>query len=227
MNYGVIGYSGRMGREIVSVFDSSGHTPVLLADEHGVKVENGKPQVIINFALPESVKDTINFCEKYNSSLIIGTTGLKDEHMELLKKLSEKVPVIQSYNFATGINVLKIILREFSLMLSDWDAEITEIHHNKKKDAPSGTAILLRDAMFAGDNNRKECGIHSLRIGGVPGDHIVDFSNEGEVLSLSHRTISRTVFALGALKAANFALNAEPGLYSYEEVIKRMMGKQQ
>ena len=225
MNYGVIGHSGRMGREIMSVFGSSGHVPVLLADENGIASENGKPQLMINFAPPASVKDTIKLCEKYGSSLIIGTTGLNDEHMNNLQTLSLKVPVVQSFNFATGINVLKIILREFSLMLSDWDAEIVEIHHNKKKDAPSGTAILLRDAMFEGDNKRKKCDIHSLRIGGVPGDHVVDFANDGEVISLSHRAISRTVFALGALKAAEFALNAEPGLYSYEDVLKKIMEK--
>ena len=225
MNYGVIGHSGRMGREIISVFNSSGHVPVLLADEHGIVEENGKPQVMMNFAPPVSLKDTIELCEKYGSSLIIGTTGLNDEHMNSLKKLSLNVPVVQSFNFATGINVLKIVLREFSLMLSDWDAEIVEIHHNKKKDAPSGTAILLRDAILEGDNKRKKCDIHSLRIGGVPGDHVVDFANEGEVISLSHRAVSRTVFALGALKAAEFAINAKPGLYSYEEVLKKIMEK--
>ena len=225
MNYGVIGYSGRMGREIVSIFNESGHVPALLADENGIKEDSGKTQVMINFALPASVNYTIELCKKYKSSLIIGTTGLKEEHIENLKKLSEEVPVVQSYNFATGINILKIILREFSSMMSGWDAEIVEVHHNKKKDAPSGTAILLRDAMLAGDNGRKECNMHSLRLGGVPGDHIVEFSNDGEVLTLSHRAISRTVFAIGALKAAEYALNAAPGYYSYEEVLKRNTGK--
>ncbi|MCL1941461.1 MAG: 4-hydroxy-tetrahydrodipicolinate reductase, partial [Synergistaceae bacterium] len=166
MNYGIIGYSGRMGDEIMSVFGVSGHTHVLLADERGVKAENAPPQVIINFALPASVKDTASLCVKYRSPLVIGVTGLEDEHMKVLEKLSGEVPVVQSYNFATGINILKIMLRELSPMMNDWDAEIIEIHHNKKKDAPSGTAILLRDAMLAGDNKRKGCDIHSLRLGG-------------------------------------------------------------
>lgn len=225
MNYGIIGYSGRMGREIKSVFDASGHTSVLLADENGLQAKSENPQVIVNFALPASVDATIELCKEHKSSLVIGTTGLKNEHMEKLSKLSENTPVIQSFNFATGINILKIILREFSSMMSDWDSEIIEIHHNKKKDAPSGTAILLRDAILSGDSKRKEYNIHALRIGGVPGDHTVEFSNEGEVLSFSHRAISRTVFALGALKAAEFSLNASPGLYSYEDILKKMMGK--
>ncbi|MCL2147254.1 MAG: 4-hydroxy-tetrahydrodipicolinate reductase [Synergistaceae bacterium] len=223
MNYGIIGYSGRMGREIMSLFDISGHTPVLLADEHGIQANSEHPQVILNFALPASVDDTVDLCVKHSSSLVIGTTGLKDDHIEKLKKLSGNFPVIQSFNFATGINVLKILLREFSAMLSDWDSEIVETHHNKKKDAPSGTAILLRDSIFAGDAKRKGCEIHSLRIGGVPGDHVVEFSNDGEVLTFSHRAISRTVFALGALKAAEFALDAKPGFYSYEDVLKQLI----
>ena len=223
MNYGIIGYSGRMGREIMSLFDINGHTSVLLADEHGIQAHNEHPQVIINFALPASIDNTVELCAEHGASLVIGTTGLKEDHLEKLKKLSENVAVIQSYNFATGINVLKIILREFSAMFSDWDSEIVEIHHNKKKDAPSGTAILLRDAIFAGDDKRKGCDIHSLRIGGVPGDHTVEFSNDGEVLSFSHRAISRTVFALGALKAAEFALDAKPGFFSYEDVLKQLI----
>ena len=221
MHYGVIGYSGRMGSEIVSLFNASGHINSLLADENGIRTDSGNTQVMVNFALPPSIDGTAELCRKYKAALVIGTTGLKDEHFESLKKLSGEVPVIQSYNFATGINVLKIMLREFSQMLDDWDAEIIEVHHNKKKDAPSGTAILLRDAVLAGDGNRKDCSIHSLRLGGVPGDHIIEFSNEGEVLTFSHRAISRTVFAIGALKAAEFALNAKPGLYSYEEVLKK------
>ena len=225
MNYGVIGYSGRMGHEIVSVFDAAGHTSVLLADEHGTQAKCNSPEVIVNFALPASIDTTIELCKEHKSSLIIGVTGLNNAHMENLTKLSENTPVIQSYNFATGINVLKIILREYSSMMSDWDSEIVEVHHNKKKDAPSGTAILLRDAMLAGDSKRKECNIHALRIGGVPGDHTVEFSNDGEVLSFYHRAISRTVFAIGALKAAEFAINAKPGLYSYEDVLKKVMKK--
>jgi len=91
--------------------------------------------------------------------------------------------------------------------------EICETHHNKKKDAPSGTAILLRDALG------RDCPAHSLRMGGVPGDHSVIFASEGELFSLTHRAISRSVFAYGALRAAEFAAAAQPGFYSFEEVL--------
>lgn len=218
MKYGVIGYSGRMGREIISAFDAAGHEATLLADEHGVQGDS--PKVIVNFALAGAVDQSVELCEKYGAGLVIGTTALTDEHFAKLKKLSEIVPVVQSYNFATGINILKILLREYGSMMSGWDAELAEAHHNKKKDAPSGTAILLRDALLEGDPARKSCETHSLRIGGVPGDHEVVFANEGEVLTFSHRAISRTVFAIGALRAAEFAANAKPKLYTYEEILK-------
>lgn len=221
MKYGVIGYSGRMGREIIDVFDAAGHEAVLLVDEHGAQGEGGqKPEVIVNFALASSVPQTIELCKKHNAALVIGATGLKEEHFAALAELSASVAVAQSYNFATGINILKIILREYASLMSDWDAEIVEIHHNKKKDAPSGTAILLRDAILAGDGARKNCEMHSLRVGGVPGDHEAVFANDGEVLTFSHRAISRTVFALGALRAANFVATAAPKNYSFEEILK-------
>lgn len=223
MKYGVVGYSGRMGHEIISVFDNEGHEGVLFVDEHGVQGD-GAPEVIINFALPSSVENTVELCEKYNASLVIGATGLTREHFSMLKKLSLKVPVVQSYNFATGVNILKIILREFGDMMAGWDAEVVEIHHNKKKDAPSGTAILLRDALLDSDPSRKTCETHSLRVGGVPGDHEVVFANDGEVLTFSHRAISRKVFALGALRAARFAVSAcalvEPKLCTYQEIVQ-------
>jgi len=90
---------------------------------------------------------------------------------------------------------------------------MSETHHSRKKDAPSGTAILLREALG------RDCPTHSLRMGGVPGDHTVFFANEGEVFTLTHRAISRSVFALGALRAAEFAAGAKPGFYSFEEVL--------
>ena len=120
---------------------------------------------------------------------------------------------MQSFNFATGVTLLKMMLREFAPLFADWDVEISETHHNKKKDAPSGTAILLREA------TGRDCPTHSLRLGGIPGDHTVCYANEGEVLTLTHRALSRSVFALGALKAAEFAVSAAPGFYSFEEVL--------
>ncbi|PLV60249.1 4-hydroxy-tetrahydrodipicolinate reductase [Thermotoga sp. KOL6] len=212
MKYGIVGFSGRMGQEIQKVFSEKGHELVLKVDVNGVE-EIGSPEVIVDFSSPEALTTTVNLCRKYKSGLVLGTTGLTDEHFKLLKELSNEIPVVQAYNFSIGINVLKKFLAEISKILTDWDVEIVETHHRFKKDAPSGTAILLKEALD------KEITIHSLRIGGVPGDHVVVFGNIGETIEIKHRAISRTVFAIGALKAAEFVVNRRAGLYSFEEVL--------
>lgn len=213
MKYGLIGASGRMGKEIKEVFSS--HELVLEVDE-GATRERGEPEVIIDFSNREVLGKTIDFALKYGAGLVVGTTALREKDVATLKELAERVPVVQSYNFSVGINVLKFILREMEPLLRDWDVEMIETHHNKKKDAPSGTAIMLTHEL------KGETPIHSLRVGGVVGEHAVVFANEGEVLEVTHRAISRKVFALGALKAALFcqAREGEPGYHSFEEVVR-------
>ncbi|MDR1049287.1 MAG: 4-hydroxy-tetrahydrodipicolinate reductase [Synergistaceae bacterium] len=213
MKYGIVGCSGRMGREIARVFGEAGHELVLTSDVSGTECRE-RPEAIADFSSPAALPGAIALCGKYGAGLVAGTTSLSEGDLSSLKRLSEQVPVVQSFNFAAGVTVLKMILRDFSPLLSDWDMEIVETHHNKKKDAPSGTAILLRDA--AG----RPAVTHSLRLGGVPGDHAVCFANEGETLSFSHRALSRGVFALGALRAALFASKAPPGFYTFEDMLR-------
>jgi 4-hydroxy-tetrahydrodipicolinate reductase len=212
MKYGIVGSNGRMGREIEKIFGAAGHELVLSSDIAGTECRE-KPEVILDFSSHTALAGTIDLCETHGAALVVGTTALSGEHLASLRTLGERIAVVQSFNFATGVNVLKMILREYAPMLSDWDMEIEETHHNKKKDAPSGTAILLREA--AG----RDAPTHSLRLGGVPGDHSVHFANDGEVLSFTHRALARNVFALGALRAALFASKAQPGFYSFEDVL--------
>ncbi|HPI98935.1 MAG TPA: dihydrodipicolinate reductase C-terminal domain-containing protein [Synergistales bacterium] len=169
--------------------------------------------MIIDFSSFHATFRTIELCREHHAGLVIGTTALKPEHLSSLRDLSLSVPVIQSFNFSMGINLLKRILKDFSEYFLDWDLAITETHHVKKKDAPSGTAILLQEAIG------RESGCLSLRLGGIPGDHQVIFANEGEMVTFTHRAISRKVFALGALKAAEFGLTRDKGFYSFEEVL--------
>lgn len=214
MNYALIGYSGRMGKEIIETFSEAGHKLVVKADENGIE-ESGTPEVVIDFSKPEALKTSIELCKKYSAGLVIGTTALKEEDFDALTELSKTVPVVQSFNFSIGINVLLRILPELSNLVGDWDVEIIETHHRFKKDAPSGTAILLRNAL------NRDVPTHSIRIGGVPGDHVVIFGNLGETIEIRHRAISRKVFAIGALKAAEFILkNKEPGFYTFSQILE-------
>lgn len=210
MNYGIVGYSGRMGREIQEVFKD--HHLCLTVDEGKEHIED-RPDMIIDFSSFHATFRTIELCRENNSGLVIGTTALQPEHLSSLRDLSLSLPVIQSFNFSMGINLMKRILKDFSEYFLDWDLAITETHHVKKKDAPSGTALLLREAIG------RESDCLSLRLGGIPGDHQVTFANEGEMVTFSHRAISRKVFAMGALKAAEFGLGRDRGFYSFEEVL--------
>lgn len=210
MRYGLVGVSGRMGAEIRKAFAS--HELCYTLDIGGETCE-GTPEVMVDFSLPSALGATLDAVRRFSCALVLGTTGITGEQMDEVRYAARTSAVVQSFNFAAGVTLFKMILREFGPLFADWDAEMSEIHHNRKKDAPSGTAILLREALG------RDCPIHSLRMGGVPGDHSVSFANEGEVFTLTHRAISRSVFALGALRAAEFAAGAKPGFYSFEEVL--------
>ncbi|QTA38782.1 4-hydroxy-tetrahydrodipicolinate reductase [Thermosipho ferrireducens] len=213
MNFGVVGYKGRMGTLIVQTFKEHKHNPVLLVDKE-VLLEKDRPEVIVDFSQPEALELTLSLCEKYNVPLVLGTTALAKNHFKTLKDFSKKQPVVQSYNFSIGINLIAKILAEFSKNFEEWDVELVEIHHSQKKDKPSGTAILLEKAL------KREIQKHSLRIGGIPGEHLVIFANEGETITISHRAISRKAFALGALKAAEWVLTRKSGFYTFSDVLK-------
>lgn len=213
MRYGVVGFSGRMGKEVIETFNERGHELVYRLDVER-EIVDGEPQVILDFSRPEAVEKTVEACRKFRSALVIGTTGLGEKELKMIEELSKDVPVIQSYNFSVGIHVMRKIVKLLNDILKDWDVEIVEAHHRFKKDAPSGTALLLKRAMG------REVPVHSIRAGGIPGDHLVIFGDVGEVLEVKHRALSRKTFALGALKAAEFLLKVgKPGMYDFEEVI--------
>lgn len=213
MKFGIMGFSGKMGKEIVETFQESGYMPVLKVDS-GHEVIDDEPDVMIDFSKPEALDKTIKICEKYSCPLVIGTTNLGEKETERLKMLSKDVAVVQSYNFSMGINVMLEMIKDISSSLSEWDVEIIEMHHSTKKDKPSGTAVMMKNAL------NKDVQVHSLRMGGLPGDHKVIFANSGEVLEISHRAISRKAFAIGAMKAAEWVIDKKAGLYTFKDVIK-------
>jgi 4-hydroxy-tetrahydrodipicolinate reductase len=213
INYGLIGYKGRLGTEVKSLFSEKGHKLVFMSDVDG-QFEEGKPQVIIDCSLPEAFEKNIEFVRKINSPFIIAVTGLSENNLNALYKIAERIPVVQSYNFSIGVQVLLKLTETASGLLRDWDVEISETHHRMKKDKPSGTAKMIKSVF-----KDMEINISSLRLGGVPGDHIVEFGGMGETLKISHHVISRRTFAEGILKAAEFILKKETGFYSFTDVI--------
>lgn len=217
MKFGIVGVKGKMGKEIADYFLSMGDELVLKVD---VDVEDvmEKPEVIVDFSHRSALEKTIDLCTKFSCPLVIGTTALTEDDFNKLRHLAESVPVVQSYNFSEGINLLKLILQKFDQNFNSWDVAIVEIHHNKKKDAPSGTALMLKNTLG------KEIQINSLRVGGVFGEHTVIIANDGEVIELTHRALSRRAFSIGARKAALFSMTKKNGFYSFSDVVEQMGG---
>lgn len=208
--YGVVGSTGRMGREIAT---AAGGAPCLRVWSGGEECD-ASPRVIFDFSSKKGLPRTVELCREHKSALVLGTTALTEADLAPVRELAGEVAVAQSFNFSIGVAVMAMMLRQFGPVLSGWDAEIAEAHHIHKKDAPSGTAILLRDALG------RDVPMHSFRIGGLPGDHCAIFGNEGETLTIQHHAISRSVFAIGAVKAAQFILTKERGLFTLEDIVR-------
>ena len=213
MKYGVVGASGRLGSEVVNVFNEKKYKLVFAYDIDG-EWQNEKPDVLIDCSLPEVFEKSLGFACEFKVPFVIATTGLTPENIELLKKHSKQFPIVQSFNFSIGIQILLQLTKIAKKKLEDWDVEISETHHRFKKDKPSGTAKMIEQIFSDGKINT-----NSLRLGNVPGDHTVSFGGLGEVISISHRALSRRTFAEGILKSAEFAIKKEKGFYSFTDVL--------
>jgi len=194
--------------------------------------------VWIEFSDAKSSLAHLRLVTRRGYPMVIGTTGFSASEKEEIKKLSRKSPVILSSNMSFGVNVLFHLVGEAARLLGpDYQTEILEIHHNQKKDAPSGTALTLAEAvararkrparnLLVFDRSPKkekrsaeEIGMASLRIGDVVGEHTVYFGIEGERLELTHRASSRDTFARGAFRAAKLLYGKKPGFYSLQELL--------
>jgi 4-hydroxy-tetrahydrodipicolinate reductase len=213
MRYGLIGASGRLGKEVANVFAEHKHELVFTFDLDGESLKQD-PEILIDCSLPDVFEKSMKFVWQFNVPFIIATTGLSNENINSLKSLAEAKPVIQSYNFSLGIQMLLQLTKEANDKLRDWDVEISETHHRFKKDKPSGTAKMLKELF-----EDKKINTSSLRLGNVSGDHSVSFASLGEVLSINHRALSRRTFAEGILKSAEFALIKDKGFYSFTDVV--------
>jgi 4-hydroxy-tetrahydrodipicolinate reductase len=197
-----------------------------------------KADVVIDFSLPEAADKTIDYCVNSNAALVLGTTGLGDKQQENLSIAAGKIPVVCATNMSVGMNTLFALVGKVVLMLGDdYDIEIVEQHHRFKKDAPSGSALTLAknicnatgrpypDSLVNGragkdaQRAKGQIGIHAVRAGDIVGIHSIIFSTMGETVKLEHTAHSRDTFARGALRAAEWLIGKNPGLYSMTDVL--------
>jgi 4-hydroxy-tetrahydrodipicolinate reductase len=193
--------------------------------------------VIIDFSTAAAVDGLLDYVEKTLTPVVLCTTGLSDIQKERIKEVSKKAPIFSSANMSLGINLIAELLKKAAPVLNKagFDIEISERHHNLKIDAPSGTAVLLADAINESLDNgleyvydrsqkrekrsKKEIGFQSLRGGTIVGEHDVVFAGLDEVIEFRHAAFSKEVFGTGAVNAAKFLYNKKPGLYSMSDLL--------
>lgn len=194
--------------------------------------------LLIDFTWPEVTLANAAVCEKLEKALIVGTTGLKPEQREVITQVAESIPVVFAPNMSVGVNVCFKVLKDIAKTLGDgFDVEIVELHHNKKKDSPSGTAVrmgeIVADALdrnydqvanyhregMCGERPPEEIGMQTVRGGDIIGEHTVYFIGMGERIELTHRAMNRDMFARGAVRAASWLGGKEAGLYDMQDVL--------
>lgn len=232
------GAQGRMGKAIASIAperDAEITGAVDLADDPSPHAANC--DVVIDFSLHDATHGIAELAAENGKPIVIGTTGHSPEEKESIAAFSSRIPMVWAGNYSTGVNLLFHLTRIAAEALGeDFDPEVVEAHHRNKQDAPSGTAERLLEILrevrglepeaishgrsgITGERPRDEIGSHALRGGDVVGDHLVWFAGEGERIELTHRATDRKIFAVGALRAAHWAVKQSPGLYSMQEVL--------
>jgi 4-hydroxy-tetrahydrodipicolinate reductase len=247
----VTGAGGRMGREVIEAAADRGGVAVAVAVNRtatdpvaGVEVDAADrlgellaaedPDVLVDFTGPESAVAYAAACADAGVPMVTGTTGFEANQLDSLRAASESVPVLKASNFARGVAALRRAVREAAAALPGYDVELTETHHNGKRDAPSGTAKSILDDVEdvredldervhgrEGDAPREagEIGVHARRAGDVTGEHEVLVAGNRETLELTHRAGDRGVFAEGALDAAAWLAGRDPGWYGFDDVL--------
>ncbi len=263
LNVVICGAAGRMGRENIGVFHDDSGVEIVGAiemkqstnigrdagivagiDKINIKITPDleevieRSHVVVDFTKPEATMDHLNIVKKYRKAIVIGTTGFSENHISLIKEYSKSVPVVLSPNMSQGVNILFHLVKKAAQLFGEqYDIEILEMHHNQKKDAPSGTAMQLGKIVarargknledvgrferhgIIGERKKGEIGISSLRLADVIGDHSVIFGGLGERIELTHRSTSRKNYALGALRAAKFVTGKKKGIFSLSDVL--------
>ena len=237
----VNGAAGHMGHVLTSLIRESEQFEIAcLVDPAGGEgiTENlqdfaGEADVLIDFSNHAGIGNVLEYCKGREIPAVIATTGFSDEELAAIREASGSIPVFHSSNMSLGIALLAKLVEEAASVFSGSDAEIMEIHHNRKLDAPSGTAIMLAEAIKkarpdqeiltgrSGNAKRKpnEIGISSLRMGNIVGTHEVFFSTGTQTITLKHEAHDRALFADGALSAAAFLAGKPAGLYNMNDLV--------
>lgn len=259
----VTGAAGRMGQRLISLAHESTRLQLVGATEtlghprlgtdvgliagcgaFGVSLTDNlasiltHADVVIDFTSPSATLEHVRHIADQKKAIVVGTTGFTQDELRNFKSIASSIPSVMAPNMSVGINVLLKVLGTITQALGDdYDIEVIEAHHNQKKDAPSGTALKLAEALaeakqwdlqetgkyarhgLIGERPRKEIGMQTIRAGDIAGDHTILFGGLGERVEITHRAHNRDPFARGALRAAEWVIHQKPGLYSMADVL--------
>ena len=234
MNVALVLY-GKMGQFVEKKLLVKGHEVVgiiSLGMDEDLELIQKPFDVIIDFSHPSFLDMILSYVKKHNTPLVVATTGYSEEQICAIKECAKEHPIVYTANFSLGITVFEEVLKQITPILKEsFDIEVIEKHHNKKLDAPSGTAKMLVDAIDPEhDYNRvygrsgaskraHEIGVHAIRGGSIVGEHSVIFAGEDEVFEIKHEAHSKNIFVNGAIKAAEFLVDKPAGLYIMHDVL--------
>jgi 4-hydroxy-tetrahydrodipicolinate reductase len=244
------GCNGKMGQVITEIVDADERAVIVAGIDVNQNRNNTYPvyqsftkctvkaDVIIDFSAPVNLEEMLEFAIGRGIGIVLCTTGFTKEQLVLIEEASGQIPILRSANMSMGINLILKLIREAAVVLSDagFDIEIVEKHHNKKVDAPSGTALALADAMNevlknefdykydrSGERamrNKKEIGISAVRGGTIVGEHEIIFAGTDEVIEIKHTAYSKAIFAKGAVQAAKYLPGKEAGMYNMSDLMQ-------
>jgi len=251
----VCGACGRMGKRIIDILSRDGETELVGAIEAKahealgnevtpkVKVTDNleeiidRAEVVIDFTNPQASLKNLEVASRFKKAMVIGTTGHTEQEKRLVAEKAKTIPLLMAPNMSLGVNLLFKVVDGVAKVLKGYDVEIVEAHHNRKKDAPSGTAAKLGETIaralnlnlkeagvygrkgMVGPRKSQEIGVHSVRAGDIVGEHTVIFAGTGERLELTHRAHSRDCFARGAVEATKWIVRQSPGLYDMQDFL--------
>ena len=241
------GACGKMGANVLSLLQNDENAVAvcgvdLFPREIGLPVYKSfadikeEADVIIDFSSPDNLVERLEYAKNKNIAIVLASTGLSKDDLALVDEYAKSVAIFKTANLSLGVNVMQALCKAAAQILGDgFDVEIIEKHHNLKKDAPSGTALMLADTVnevfdnqkryvngrdgIVGAREKSEIGIHAVRGGTIVGEHEVMFAGEDEIITISHSARSKRVFAVGAIRAAKFVKGKPAGKYDMKDLL--------
>lgn len=243
------GCNGKMGQVITDIVEADENTVIVAGIDVIQNRINKYPvyqsftkctvmaDVIIDFSAPVHLEEMLDFAIEHRIGIVLCTTGFSKEQLEAIERAAKSIPILKSANMSMGINLISKLIKDAAAILADagFDIEIVEKHHNKKVDAPSGTALALADSINEALNNeygykydrsgdrvpreKKEIGISAVRGGTIVGEHEVIFAGTDEVIEIKHTAYSKAIFAKGSVQAAKYLPGKPAGMYQMSDLM--------